>query len=259
MLPNLNNLERGSHNESLVDRVENQFDENKVLLLSWVYKKSMRTHQWNKRWAVLRNCQFSYYKNSSEHKPSRVLHKSELLSVSDIQDNHEPHFAIYTSNRVFDFRVETILLRDQWIEALESVVSQYDDDSNEEDEQHRAQVASSDLSQLSTDKSSGEYLVDQGEVLKLRRRYGQWKKYYLIVTNKALYFCKPGNAKNKPEKLITMDVLLDVIEVDAMKGKEWCLMLITAKKRLVLGLPSEQEMTKVLSAVKAVILQKKRS
>lgn len=245
--------------ESLVDHVENQFDENKVLILSWVFKKSIRTHQWNKRWAVLRKGQFSYYKSSSEHKPSKVLHKSELLSVSNIQDSHDPHFAVYTSNRVYDFRVDTKELRDQWIESFESVVKQYDDDSNDEDEAEAEQVASSDLSQLSTDRSSGEYLVEQGQAFKLRRRYSQWKKYHILVTNKALYFCKPGHATSKPEKIVSIDDLLDVIEVDAMKGKNWCIMLITAKKRLVLAWDNEREMTKMLSATKAVVLQKKRS
>ncbi|PSK41143.1 hypothetical protein C7M61_000815 [Candidozyma pseudohaemuli] len=248
----------GSESE-IANNVETQFDDNKVVFLSWVQKRSFKTHQWNKRWMVLRNCQLSYYKKSSEHKPSKVLNKSELLAFSDVQDahkEHENHFAIYTSSRVYHFRVESKQLQDSWMKALESVVRQYEDDSNE-DEEH--ETAASHLSNLLKDKREGEYLVEQGELRKLRKRYSQWRKLYVVVTNKAIYFCKLKEHKDRAYKIIKMDNVMDVIEVDATRGKSWCIMVITPMKRIYLGAQDEHDMTKWLSAIKAVVLLKKRN
>lgn len=242
----------------IANNVESQFDDNKVVFLSWVQKRSFKTHQWNKRWMVLRNCQLSYYKKSSEHKPSKVLNKSELLAFSDVQDphkEHENHFAIYTSSRVYHFRVESKELQDSWMKALESVVKQYEDDSNEEEEH---ETVASHLSHLLMDRREEEYVVEQGELRKLRKRYSQWRKLYVVVTNKAIYFCKLKEQKDKAYKIISMDKVMDVIEVDATRGKSWCLMVITSMKRIYLGALSEQDMTKWLSAIKAVVLLKRR-
>lgn len=239
--------------------VETQFDDNKVIFLSWVQKRSFKTHHWNKRWLVLRNCQLSYYKKSLEHKPSRVLSKSELLAFSDVQEPHkelENHFAIYTSSRVYHFRVESKELQDSWMKALETVINQYEDDSNE-DEEH--ETAASHLSHLLMDRNEEEYMVEQGELRKLRKRYGQWRKLYVVVTNKAIYFCKLKEQKDKAYKIIPMKDVMDVIEVDATRGKSWCLMVITARKRIYLGAENEQDMTKWLSAIKAVVLQRRRA
>lgn len=243
----------------IANDVETQFDDNKVVFLSWVQKRSFKTHQWNKRWMVLRNCQLSYYKKSTEHKPSKVLSQSQLLAFSDVQDphkEHEHHFAIYTSNRVYHFRVESKELQDSWMKALESVVKQYEDDSNEEEEH---ETVASHLSNLLKDKNEEEYLVEQGELRKLRRRYSQWRKFHVVVTNKAIYFCKLKEDKDKAYKIIKMDLVMDVIEVDATRGKSWCIMVITPAKRIYLGAENEHDMTKWLSAIKAVVLLKKRA
>ena len=47
------------------DSPDEQIDDNKVLLSSYLLKRSAKTHQWKKRWVVLRNRQLSYYKDSS--------------------------------------------------------------------------------------------------------------------------------------------------------------------------------------------------
>lgn len=218
-----------------------ELDENHVVMSSWVHKKSMKTHQWKKRWAVLRNCQLSYYKSSSEHKPSKVINKNDLLSFSRILDSHKYQFAIYTSKRLFHFKVDTSELCDQWNDALESVIH-VDEDSDEE----QPNFERSELSE--------EYVVEEGD-LERRKRYNQWKKNYLMITNKNLYLCK--SKSENPYKVISVDRLLDVIEVE--KGKPWCLMLITPLKNFYFGAGSEQEMTKWLSAIKAVILRNRRS
>lgn len=80
----------------------------------------------------------------------------------------------------------------------------------------------------------------------------------MIVTNKAIYFCKLKEHKGQAYKVISMDKVMDVIEVDGTRGKSWCLMVITPTKRTYLGAQSEQDMTKWLSAIKAVVLQKRR-
>lgn len=232
-----------------------ELDENKVLVLSWVLKKSVKTHQWKKRWAVLRNCQLSYYENASEHKPSRVINKNDLLSFAKIPGHHEYHFAVYTSKKAYHFQVDSAELFDQWISALRAVIlpSHHDDDSNDEGAALADEVP--DLSELPKSKESREYLVEEGYLSVLKNKYSQWKKHYVLVSNRALYVCKSDDKNQQPEQVISVGRLLDVVEVDAKKGRPWCLMLIESKKTHYLSALSEQELAKFLLAIKAVILQ----
>lgn len=231
-----------------------QMDDNKVLVLSWVLKKSVKTHQWKKRWAVLRNCQFSYYKSSSEHKPSTVINKNDLLSFASIPGGHKYHFAIYSSKKAYHFRVDSPALFEQWISALKSVLPDQEDELVDEDPDSPKDNTPN-LCELSATPDSTEYLVEEGKLLVLKKRYSQWKKQYVIVTNQHIYVCKSEEKSKLPEKVISVCGLLDVVEVGATKGKKWCLMLIENKKTHILSASSEQDMTMFLLAIKAVILQ----
>lgn len=229
-----------------------EMDENRVLVRSWLLKKAGKTHQWQKRWAVLRNCQLSYYENESEHKPSRVINRNELLLFAKISGHHKFQFAVYTSKKTFQFRVETEQLFQQWYQALSDLIlPSHNDDLADEEVGNLEEIPK--LTDLKKTKENREYLVEEGFLLLLKPRLNQWKKCYVIVSNMCLYLCKSDDKSQRPEKLISVDRLLDVVEVDTKKGKRWCLMLIEGRKTHYLSALSEAEMAKFLLAIKAVI------
>lgn len=225
-------------------------DSNKVLHLAWVLKKSRNTNHWNRRWVVLRNCQLSYYKSSSEHKPRKVIPREDILSYARTAKTSKYEFSVYTSKRVFHFRAETEEDYAGWCQALDEF---FQDEQYSNDEEKEEELKTS-LAGISTEQEADEYFVEEGELQRHRNRYNQWKKFYLIVTNKNLYYCKSSDKTQRAEKALSVEDLVDIVEVDPIRGKKWCLLLITNTKSYQLSASSEAEMTKFFSAIKAVIL-----
>ncbi|KAK7680494.1 hypothetical protein QCA50_016493 [Cerrena zonata] len=88
---------------------------------------------------------------------------------------------------------------------------------------------------------SDEYIIEQGYLLRLRKRYNQWHL-------------------SKPYKVIPIQDIVDVIELDPLsKTKNWCLLIITPEKRLRFCADSEEEMIKWLSALKTLVLKRRGS
>ncbi|ABN66781.1 predicted protein, partial [Scheffersomyces stipitis CBS 6054] len=282
-------------------------DSNKVIVSSYLSKRSSKTHQWKKRWVVLRNCQLSYYKDSSEHKANKVINRANLQSFSRIPDNQKYHFAIYTNNKVLHFKTLEKAVYKNWILALEEFFKENaeedeiedkegkssdkiktkenedeEEDGDEEDgdqnssqkSQNLVSLSSNSLSQLHPSQGTrqslvmsvkrtnsyadeyseeDEYLIEMGHLLRLRKRYNQWKRFYIVLTNKKLYFYK-SESISKVYKVIDVRNIIDVIELDPMsRSKQWCLLIITPLKRIRFCASSEEEMIKWLSSLKAII------
>lgn len=423
------------HLEIQKNVVTDHIDSNKVIVSSYLSKRSSKTHQWKKRWVVLRNCQLSYYKDSSEHKANKVINRANLQSFSRIPDNQKYHFAIYTNNKVLHFKTLEKAVYKNWILALEEFFKEnaeedeiedkegkssdkiktkenevqetkteipkkpefkrqltsqsYADNEREEDDededeeedgdeedgdqnssqksQNLVSLSSNSLSQLHpsqgtrqslvmsvkrtnsyADEYSGpedpylssgvsdsqlqdsptfatapftlqhsikvaeedeeqeqgtdvmtkelpkqmenlivekveidkakksepesqkltkkespvseeedEYLIEMGHLLRLRKRYNQWKRFYIVLTNKKLYFYK-SESISKVYKVIDVRNIIDVIELDPMsRSKQWCLLIITPLKRIRFCASSEEEMIKWLSSLKAIIMRNK--
>lgn len=113
------------------DSPDEPIHDNKVLISSYLLKRSGKTHQWKKRWVVLRNCQLSYYKDSTEHKPLKVISKLNLLSFSIIPDNKNFHFAIYTNTKVLHLKSIEDATYNSWIDILRQF---YDEKSHTDSE-----------------------------------------------------------------------------------------------------------------------------
>ncbi|KAK6457083.1 uncharacterized protein RJT20DRAFT_1663 [Scheffersomyces xylosifermentans] len=421
--------------------LQDHFDNNKVIVSSFLFKRSSKTHQWKKKWVVLRNCQLSYYKDSTEYKPNKVISSSNLQSFSKIPDHQRYHFAIYTNNKVLHFKTGDKTIYKKWIVALETFFKEDDEEAtskeetsiveetikvqkivqpeishevshnsgltqeqselaedgsldenaeadvdNAGDEAEEDDQASSSKSQnlvsvssssfhhsyninssrhslpvsvkrtnSYTDEYSGpedpylssgvsdsqmnqdsptfapspfvlenpikeeveeedridlhppsvevskkvdevttpmkeldisepveinhearisqkrtsirslpdvheeECLIERGYLLRLRKRYNQWKRFYIVLTNKNMYFYK-SESIHQVYKVIPISQLVDVIELDPLsKSKQWCLLIITPLKRVRFSAPSEEEMIKWLSALKALVMKRNMS
>ncbi|CCE88999.1 Piso0_001795 [Millerozyma farinosa CBS 7064] len=288
--------------------------ENKVLISSYLSKRSKKTRQWRHVWVVLRNCQLSYYKNEKEHKALKVFSIDSILSFSEVKDRASNHFAIYTNNRVLHFRAANRPLFDKWISALEELdcrrqvemglIQPADStakgnngitseetggetaqsSSNEEDtgydtsthlpngahvmgnstdecaEQGAVGVHNTtegtDLHHNCTaddDDDDDEFVVQQGHLQKLKKRYSIWQKYYVVMTNKSVSFFKHQEdvRKFKVVSSLPANDIIDVIELDPLsKSKKWCFLLITPTKRKRFCASSEADMLAWLSALK---------
>ncbi|ODV81443.1 PH-domain-containing protein [Suhomyces tanzawaensis NRRL Y-17324] len=302
-----------THTNSASWAFTSQVDSNRLLVSSYLYKRSSKTHQWKKTWVTLRKCQLGYYKDSSEHKPIKVINRADLLSFNEIPDNHKYHFAIYTSKKVIHFRCEDSNALHAWKHALgvffEESADLYVEKSPPEmtllgpvdleysgpedmylssglsdspmphDHSHQFQLAQPTIDEededdirrkprsaqvpppplASSESEPDEYLIEEGHLLRLRKRYNQWKRLYIVLTSRALYFYKNAGDQSKPIKVIPVLDLVDVIELDPIStSKVWCLLVITPLKRLRFNASSEEEMIRWLSALKTLIAQGKR-
>lgn len=327
--------------------------ENKLLFSSWLYKRSHKTHQWQKRWVVLRNCQLSYYKDSSEYKARKVVNRSQLLSYSPILDNTKFHFAVYTNNRVVHWKCDDASTYNQWMYALEaffqhqtSPVGWYPDYKSEDempetpstpprnnlsphprltksfsdnaftfptsprhlscpennsklsvvtailDKNQRSkflrplpvQDNGSDLTRNDSlspvpkilengieidspidtspvDASDDyEFLVEQGHLWRLRKRYNQWKRYYVTLTNKKMYFYKNKLDFGNPSGTFSLDDFIDAIELDPIaKTKNHCFMIITPLERIRFCADSNRDLSIWVSSLNSLARKRKWS
>ncbi|ODV95203.1 hypothetical protein PACTADRAFT_33781 [Pachysolen tannophilus NRRL Y-2460] len=373
------------------EQIENP---NKLIVSSYLHKKSSKYHNYKKRWFVLRNCQLSYYKDSQEHKPLGVINGSNLLSFN-VDDNTNHHhsnkyyFKIHTSHKEFQLYAEDKDTMQRWVAGLRSVIdynnesfeevlepenkSHEDEDENENENENRNgngngnnqsdhdDIAESPIplekdpppfiyqNNSSNDQFSGvddnnyisnasdsnlthqqsqqpilpiinengldqekvekerlkikaellkekaglveesqnnkegdlkddylsssakhEIIIEKGEMKRLYKRYNQWKRFYIILTNKRLIFYKDQGSNfansnfseklrsEKPAKIILMDDVLDIVELDPLsKTKNWCLLIITTKKRIRFSVENEDELIKWLVAIKMLLSKRK--
>ena len=96
-------------------------------------------------------------------------------------------------------------------------------------------------------------ILETGFLLRLKRRYKQWRNQYVVLTNGKIEFYKNERSKN-PLKVIPIEDLIDVVELDAIsKSKQFCMQLITPEKRIKFCAQSEDDLIRWLAAIKAII------
>lgn len=317
-------------------------NEHEILISSYLSKRN-KSHNWQKKWFVLRRNQLSYYKDSKEYKASKVIPIADILSFSKIPDNHSHHFIIVTNERIYHLRALDSAEFTQWQEQLDMILKINEIEQKElvesdnffrprkisenlvikdakegsvEDLNHDIQnlnfsgtddnftsglsdgggagslgitnhsTQSFHLNQLpppipeaeesetaftqeqeqeqqnynSLSPESPEHLIDKGYLLRLKKRYNQWKRYYIILTNKYLYFYKTikDYETGKVYKRINLDDLIDVVELDPLsKSKVYCMLIITPMKRIRFCAANEEELTKWLVLLKTIVKTRK--
>ncbi|KAH3686284.1 hypothetical protein WICPIJ_002733 [Wickerhamomyces pijperi] len=380
-------------------------DDNKLLHSSYLYKRS-KSHNWQRRWFVLRSNQIAYYKDSKEHKASKVIDIKDVLSIAVIPDNHRFHFIIVTNKRIYHLKCSEEQDFHMWIELLNQVYTEYnkkfesqsiadsrisesqleklyqedqDDDfeytqpvnindidfsnfhlsgtednftsgqgsdtnttmhnasstslplhtntavtvpehthnvaahipspiqeeidtetaqetpatktrkptdssliiqtqnSNSNSTNHNATLYDSipsTSSPLATEQrptlpqrpavtyyssfssSQPERTITSGSLYRLKKRYNQWRKYYVVLTNHAMYFYKShkDHQQGKIHKEIKLQDMIDVVELDALsKSKVYCMLIITPWKRIRFCAEDEDALVSWLVYLKTVL------
>lgn len=239
--------------------------EQDVICSSYLYKRN-KSHQWQKKWFVLRRNQLSYYKDSKEYKALKVLPINTILSINEIPDHHKFHFILVTNERIFHLKAPDEQTHDNWIANFNSLINQVPKEVFEQppeipdfsgtDDNFTSDDEEDTITFNSLAATSPDHIVGKGNIYRLKKRYNQWKKYYLILTNHFLFFFKSEKdvELNKIYKKINVNSILDVIELDALsKTKLHCMLIITPLKRIRFCAESEEELTKWLVYLKALI------
>ncbi|KAL6451308.1 hypothetical protein SBY92_002648 [Candida maltosa Xu316] len=130
------------------------------------------------------------------------------------------------------------------------------DAPKEEDEKEKSPVKHLQRKRQSLSREpSSEYIIEEGSVEILKKRYNyQWKKCDMILTNQCLRLL----LYNGRTVYFPVNDIQDVIELDPIHKRDWCIMIITPLKRLRLSCNDEQEMTKWFSALKAAVVASKK-
>lgn len=104
-----------------------------------------------------------------------------------------------------------------------------------------------------TDKPDEEKTVKQGYLLRLKKRYNQWRRQYVVLTTHRMAFYK--NEKHKtPLKVIPIRDIIDVVDIDPLsRSKRFCMQLITDRKRMRFCAENEEDLTKWLASLKSLL------
>jgi hypothetical protein len=325
-----------------------EINQHEMLLSSYLLKRN-KSHNWQKKWFVLRRNQLSYYKNSKEYKALRVINMEEILSFNEIPDNHRFHFIIVTNERIFHLKATDKETYDKWISLLGSLVNTHDDnyddndndngkDKDKDNNKHTMEgsfnfarpvlnteaamlpselqglqlsgtddnftsgdneyntssrnQSSTSINQLpmfeipasiieedkedvtmdtsnhplptvyynSLASSSPDHIISKGHIYRLKKRYNQWKKYYMLLTNHFLFFFKTTKdyEQSKIYKKINVNDILDVVELDPLsRTKLHCMLIITPSKRIRFCAETEADLTRWLVLLKTLIKTRK--
>ncbi|KAK9491503.1 hypothetical protein V1508DRAFT_205736 [Lipomyces doorenjongii] len=110
-----------------------------------------------------------------------------------------------------------------------------------------------DLAQLEKDR-----VLESGYLLRLVKRYNQWRKKWVVLRKGSIAFYKSED-EYKPLKIVPLDHVIDVMEIDPMsRSKQYCLQIILPEKRLRLCADTEDDLTRWLVAIKAAVVRCKK-
>ncbi|KAK9465311.1 hypothetical protein V1512DRAFT_277482 [Lipomyces arxii] len=110
------------------------------------------------------------------------------------------------------------------------------------------------LAQLKRDS-----VLKSGYLLRLVKRYNQWRRKWVVLREGSICFYKTDD-EYKPLKIIPLDHLIDVMEIDPVsKSKQYCMQLIMSEKRLRLCAETEEDLTAWLVEIKAAMVRLHKS
>ncbi|ANB15553.1 hypothetical protein AWJ20_3181 [Sugiyamaella lignohabitans] len=99
-----------------------------------------------------------------------------------------------------------------------------------------------------------EHIIKRGYLLRLKRRYAQWRRQWVVLTNRRIVFYKSDDLKGGPIKVVLVENIVDVVDIDPLsKSKKYCMQIITPEKRLRFCAEDEEDLTSWLASLKSVL------
>lgn len=97
------------------------------VLSGYATKQGLKRKNWKKRFFVLNENGFSYYKADQDKEPIRTIPLTEIVKAKDVGGSHHPHrahlFELVTPNRTFNVQCDTAVDCSKWITEINTLVS----------------------------------------------------------------------------------------------------------------------------------------
>lgn len=101
---------------------------------------------------------------------------------------------------------------------------------------------------------NNEKIIKQGYLYRLKNRYNQWKRQWIVLSTTRILFFKTDNIHKTPEKALTLDLVADAVDIEPLsKSKTLCMQLITDKHKVRFCADSEDDLTSWLASFKAAL------
>lgn len=101
----------------------------RIIKSGWLQKRSKTTKSWSKRWCVLRDHQFVYYKDEQEYKVLGIVPTADIMSVAMISDHQKPNrFALFATSGNIHLKAENEADAQQWIDTIRTASSKAAED-----------------------------------------------------------------------------------------------------------------------------------
>uniref|UniRef100_A0A060T4U3 ARAD1B02618p n=1 Tax=Blastobotrys adeninivorans TaxID=409370 RepID=A0A060T4U3_BLAAD len=101
----------------------------RIIKSGWLQKRSKTTKSWSKRWCVLRDHQFVYYKDEQEYKVLGIVPTADIMSVAMIPDLQKPNrFALFATSGNVHLKAENEADAQQWIDTIRTTASKAAED-----------------------------------------------------------------------------------------------------------------------------------
>lgn len=99
-----------------------------------------------------------------------------------------------------------------------------------------------------------EKIIKQGYLYRLKNRYNQWKRQWVVLSTARVLLFKSDNIHKTPVKSLGLDTIADAVDIEPLsKSKTLCMQLITDKHRVKFCAESEDELTSWLASFKAAL------
>ncbi|KAG9297176.1 hypothetical protein G9A89_019457 [Geosiphon pyriformis] len=99
-------------------------------LLKKQERRNVRGKHWKKRWFVLRSTRFAYYKDDKEYELIRILDMSDVHAIAKVQLKSKDNvFGIVTPKRTYYIQANSKKELDDWLDALNKIKNQVQDES----------------------------------------------------------------------------------------------------------------------------------
>ena len=244
---------------------------------NWSVKKAPRNHEY---WCVLRNTQFSYYKDESERVAEKVIPIQDILGCRAYDDNK---LDIFTKGMTLRFKSSDENVIRNWMQAITKLlphlnnygsesdleIAESDDelpegcknDENDAVEQSStSNVQSINNGILEEDKkffdfydiTKPSHLIQAGLIFAKNKRSltgKKWKPYKCQLTNKSLKICSLKTQECR--YCIPMEKVVDCIELDS---KDPLFAVVTFNQRLKLRANNEDELVDWIINLKSCVM-----
>jgi hypothetical protein len=114
-----------SDNKENETRKDGEIEEHDGVICGFLVKRGAARKSWKRRWWVLNDEHFSYFKTKDDRNPLGAIHLSLIFAVAVEAEAPRMHcFGVYTRHRTYYISAATFETMQRWVELLKQRISQ---------------------------------------------------------------------------------------------------------------------------------------